>query len=159
MVEECATTLSASHAPYSPTSNEYRVVQFSISDISIDTPNGYPLPCPKGKGKGNLAQRPKLRPFRDRKGNISPTPARPIRGRSPMLLKVRSQWEWSTDHDQGVPPSQSLAHKSARRITWGVCETTLVPSAELGRNALTAASGRTVSRGVSTPGIKAGPPL
>ena len=76
-----------------------------------------------------------------------------------MLLKVRSQWEWSADHTRDVPSSQGLAHKSARRVTWGVCETTLVPSAELGRNAMTAASGRTVSRGVSTPGIKAGPPL
>ena len=106
-----------------------------------------------------LAQQPKLRPFRDRKGNISPTPARPIRGRSPMLLKVRSQWEGSSDHDYDVPPMQSLAHKSARRITWGVCETALVPSAELGRNAMAAASRRTMSRGVMTPGKTAGPPL
>ena len=158
-VGECTTTRSIPNESCTPTTTEYRVVQFSISDTSIDTPNGFPLPYPKGKGKGASAQQPKLRPFRDRKGNISPTPARPVRGRSPMLLKVRSKWEWSTDHDHDVPPSQSLAHKSARRITWGVCETTLVPSAELGRNAMAAASRRTMSRGVMTPGKSAGPPL
>jgi len=113
----------------------------SLSDIAIDTPNGRLLErSPKGKKKGAAR-----RLQRDKNGKISRTPARPDPNRKPKLLKLRSAWERGGhfgEHSRGWKAKQGTAQKSARRVSWGVCETTLVPSAELGMTAVASASGR-----------------
>ena len=120
---------------------EYEVEIISLSDIAIDTPNGRLLErSPKGKGKGAAR-----RLHRDKNGKISRTPARPDPNRKPKLLKLMSAWERDGHfgkRSRGWKAKRGTAHKPARRVSWGECETTLIPSAELGTTAVASASGR-----------------
>ena len=137
-MESSGTTPSSCCSAPDDVTTEYEVDIVSLTDTAIDTPNGRPAKGPP-KGKGKSAGR---RLFRDKNGKISRTPARPNPNRKPKLLKLMSAWERASARSRGRKTKPSSAQKSARRVSWGVCETTLVPSAELGTKAVASASGR-----------------
>ena len=140
-VESSASTMGTCCPASDDITTEYEVEMISLSDIAINTPNGRPVErSPKGGKRGAVK-----RLYRDKNGKISRTPAGPDPNRKPKLLKLMSAWERDSHFGKqfrGWKAKRGTAHKPARRVSWGECETTLVPSAELGTQAVASASGR-----------------